>query len=115
MAKTSTNEIETKIITKALEDQAFMNELVNKPGAAKAAVEAELGQKLPQDFEIKVVQEAANVTYLVLPMSAQAKEELSEDQLATVAGGACTVIGTTVTVACQFNSACVPGGTKNGW
>lgn len=114
MAKTSTNEIEAKIITKALEDEAFMNKLVNTPGAAKAAVEAELGRKLPQDFEIKVVQESANVTYLVLPMNAQAKEELSEDQLATVAGGACSS-NLTIQVACQLNSICVPGGTKNGW
>lgn len=114
----SNNAIETKIITKALENPKFMDELVNQPGAAKAAVEAELGQKLPEDFEIRVVQESEKATYLVLPMKAQSQEELSEDQLLTVAGGAtasCTVVGVTVKVGCQLNSFCVPGGTQNGW
>ncbi len=117
MAK-SNNEIETKIITKALENPKFMDELVNQPGAAKAAVEAELGQKLPEDFEIRVVQESEKATYLVLPMKPQSQEELSEDQLLSVAGGATTAtcnLNTTVKVPCISNSFCMPGGTQNGW
>ena len=113
--QTSNNEIEAKIITKALEDPAFMQNLLNKPGTAKAAIEAEMGQKLPADFEIRVVQESPTVTYLVLPMSPQVSRELSEEQLATVAGGGgnCNA-GVTAQLPC-IGSICVPGGTKNGW
>jgi hypothetical protein len=80
----SRQDTEARIITHALEDEAFRQELLNNP---KAAIEKELGQKLPEDFQISVLQESDKMTYLVLPFSPAANQELSEEQLEAVAGG----------------------------
>ena len=83
---TSRHELETQIIAKAWQDEAFKQELLSNP---KAVFSRELGQNLSDDFEIRVVEENPTTIYMVLPMKpgVATGEELSEEQLEVVAGG----------------------------
>jgi hypothetical protein len=58
--------MQEKIIKKAWEDAEFKKELLSNP---KAAIEKELEIILPDDVEIKVVEETAKTFYLVLPVN----------------------------------------------
>jgi len=58
----------------------------------KAVYARESGEETPKNLEIEVIQETANKVYLVLPNNPAPsgyEEELSEEALETVAGGAC--------------------------
>ena len=91
-----TNEtLESRIITRALQDPSFRQELLNGPVAAKAAIEEEIEQKLPQGMNINVLEETDDASYLVLPKMSSS-EELSEEELESVAGGLC--------IPCMFGS-----------
>lgn len=82
-------QIEERIIAKSWQDEAFKQELLNKP---KAVLSREIGQPLPDDVEIRVVEETPNIVYLVLPMKPITPEddaEISEAELDAVAGGIC--------------------------
>ena len=79
--------IESRIITRAMQDDSFRQQLLGGSVAAKAAIESELGQKLPEGLEIKVLEETADASYLVLPKAIGGDGELSESELETVAGG----------------------------
>ncbi|MBD2449031.1 NHLP leader peptide family natural product precursor [Nostoc sp. FACHB-152] len=94
--------IEAKLIARAMKDEAFRTQLLNNPEAAKAAVELELGQKLPQTAQIRVVQESDDVAYIILPAMAAESEQLSETELEAVAAG-----GLTLRVDCTFFSLCI--------
>jgi hypothetical protein len=72
-----------RVIERAGEDAAFRSQLLANP---KAAVESELGISIPDDLNVKVVEEMANEFYIVLPPKEQSGE-LSDAQLAGVAGG----------------------------
>ena len=80
-------DIQTKIIARALKDEAFKETLLNNPDAAKAEVEKELGQNFPENFKVQVVQETENVAYLVLPIISSAEGELSEEELEQTVSG----------------------------
>jgi hypothetical protein len=86
----SRNELEAKIIAKAWQDERFKQELLSNP---KAVFSEELGQSLPDEVEIRVIQENPTTLYLVLPMKPVVTngEELSEEQLESVAGGFCVI------------------------
>jgi len=73
-------ELKEQIIRKAQEDREFKKALVGNP---KGAVE-QLGVQLPEDVEVKVFEESAEVVYLVLPVN---PGELTGEQLDNVAGG----------------------------
>ena len=75
---------EAEIIAKALKDAAFKQELLSNP---KAAIEREVGQTLPPNIEIQVVEETPTTLYLVLPSTSTVPRELSDQQLESVAGG----------------------------
>ena len=80
-------EFETKLITKALEDEAFRSELLSNP---KAVIEKESGQTIPEGVEVKIVEEAPNSVTIVLPRkpaSADVSGELSDEGLEKVSGG----------------------------
>ncbi|MEH2072561.1 MAG: NHLP leader peptide family RiPP precursor [Nostoc sp.] len=77
-------EIESDLIARAWKDEAFKQELIRNP---KAVFARESGQKIPENIEIKVVEETGNTLYLVLPKSPQVSEELSDEALEAVAGG----------------------------
>ncbi|MGI6148608.1 MAG: NHLP leader peptide family natural product precursor [Firmicutes bacterium] len=73
-------ELERKVIEKALKDEAYKAKLLSDPHGAIA----EFGVQISKDVEIKVLEETANVVYLVLPYMS---DELSDEALEDVAGG----------------------------
>ena len=81
-------EIERKLIQRSMEDEDFRQRLLDDP---KGALEQELGTRLPDDAEVRVVEESADAIYLVLPSSASPLGgqggELSDQELEAVAGG----------------------------
>jgi hypothetical protein len=83
-------EMERRIIQRSIEDDAFRQQLLEDP---KAAVEQELGSRLPEEVRVETVEETAETIYLVLPgtpMAGAEGGELSDQQLEAVAGGAGT-------------------------
>ena len=82
--KKGRRELESELIAKAWKDEAFKQELINNP---KAVYTRELGQQLPENLIIRVVEETADTIYLALPRSPQVSEELSDEALEAVAGG----------------------------
>jgi hypothetical protein len=80
-------EMERRIVHRSTEDDAFRQQLLTDP---KAAVEQELGTRLPEEVRVVTVEETADTIYLVLPSSSPAGqgEELSDQELESVAGGA---------------------------
>jgi hypothetical protein len=79
-------EMERRLVQRSLEDDAFRQRLLEDP---KAAVEQELGTRLPEDVRVVAVEETAETIYLVLPSSSPLGEggELSDRELEAVAGG----------------------------
>jgi hypothetical protein len=82
-------EMKRSIIQRSLEDESFRQRLLEEP---KAAVEQELGTRLPEGVELRAVEETADTIYLVLPpgtsSTAQQGDELSDQELEAVAGAA---------------------------
>jgi hypothetical protein len=79
-------EAERRIIQRSLEDDSFRQRLLEDP---KAAMEQELGTRLPEDVRVVAVEESPDTVYLVLPPSQAGGERgaLSDQELETVAGG----------------------------
>ncbi len=79
-------EMERRLVQRSLEDDAFRRRLLEDP---KAAVEQELGTRLPEGVRVVAVEETAETIYLVLPSSSPLGEggELSDRELEAVAGG----------------------------
>lgn len=74
-------ELEQKLIKKAWEDSEFKKQLLSDP---KAVIEKETGKSLPENIEIKAVEETSKTVYIRIPKN---PEELSDDELDNVAGG----------------------------
>jgi|SRR6476661_2855237 len=72
---------EINLITRALKDEDFRKGLVANP---KAAVEKEIGAKLPEKLEIKVLEETEDTLYMVLPYNPY--EGIYEDDLKALVG-----------------------------
>ncbi len=87
MTEQTPQTLEARIITRALQDESFKQQLLSGSVGAKAAIEQEIGQKLPEGLQIKVIEETANASYIVLPKMPSGDQELSEEELETVAGG----------------------------
>jgi Nitrile hydratase, alpha chain len=79
-------EIERTLVQRSLQDEDFRRRLLDDP---KAAVEQELGKRLPEGVQVRVVEETAETIYLVLPSASPVGEggELSDRELDAVAGG----------------------------
>ena len=79
-------EIEGRIIQRSLEDESYRRRLLEDP---KAAVEEELGARLPEGVQVRAVEETVETIYLVLPSGSPAEKssELSDQDLQEVAGG----------------------------
>ncbi|MCL6611572.1 MAG: NHLP leader peptide family RiPP precursor [Peptococcaceae bacterium] len=73
--------LKKEIIKKALEDNDFKKALLDSPKEALGR----LGLKVPEEIEVKVVEETSRVVYLVLPVNPE--EQLNDKQLDIVAGG----------------------------
>jgi hypothetical protein len=80
------SEIERRLIEKSLEDESLRQRLLADP---KGALEDELGTRLPENIEVRIVEETADTIYLVLPSASPVGEvdELSDQELEVVAGG----------------------------
>jgi len=70
------------IIAKAQAEEDYREQLLANP---KHAIQQAFGKELPLGLEVRVLEEAANVVYLVLP--ARQTGELSDADLEGVAGG----------------------------
>jgi hypothetical protein len=94
-------EIEGRLIQRSLEDDAFRRRLLED---TRAAVEEELGTRLPEGVEVRAVEEMADTIYLVLPNASAAGEtaELSDQELEAVAGGYVNPRVSTSDEACGF-------------
>lgn len=55
-------DLEAHLIARAFEDERFKQELIANP---KLVVEKELGTKLPESLEIKVIEETETIVYMV--------------------------------------------------
>jgi Nitrile hydratase, alpha chain len=79
-------EMERRLIERSLEDDAFRQRLLEDP---RAALEEALGTRLPDNIEVRAVEETADTIYLVLPSASPVGEggELSDRELEAVAGG----------------------------
>ena len=78
-------QLEAKLIDRALQDDAFRQELVRDP---KGIVERELGSAIPEHIQVQVLEESPTTVYLVLPPPVPgAGAELSDADLEAVAGG----------------------------
>jgi hypothetical protein len=78
-------QFEQRLIEKAMKDDGFRHQLLDNP---RETIGLELGIKIPESIQIHVVQEDPTSVYLVLPPKHdQQGDELSEAELAGVAGG----------------------------
>ena len=79
-------QLEQKLIEKAMKDESFRKQLIENP---RATIEAETGMKISDAMKIMVLEEDPQTIYLVLPqVYAQDSEmELSETELEDVSGG----------------------------
>ncbi len=83
------NDIEKELVLKAWEDEEFKQRLVSDP---KAAITEMFGVEVPDVIDIKVVEEDMKTLYVRLPMKPVSEDELTDEQLEAIAGGACVVI-----------------------
>jgi len=69
-----------------MKNESFRKQLLENPGAA---IEAEMGVKIPETMNIKVLEEDPKTFFLVLPNSHEnnPEMELSEAELESVSGG----------------------------
>jgi hypothetical protein len=77
--------MERRLVERSLQDESFRQRLLADP---KAALEEELGTRLPEDVQVRAVEETADTIYLVLPSVSPADEvgELSDRELEAVSG-----------------------------
>ena len=74
--------MERRLVQRSLQDESFRQRLLEDP---KAAVEQELGTRLPEDVQVVAIEETTDTVYLVLPSASPAGEagELSDRELET--------------------------------
>ena len=77
---TTATEMRDRVLSKADEDSDFRAALIADP---KAAISAEIGQTIPDGFDLVVHEDSATTAHLVLPPS----PALTEAEMETVAGG----------------------------
>ncbi len=77
--------LETNLVAKAWQDETFKQQLMSAP----KSVISEAGLSLPDDIEVKVMEETNQIFYLVISQPPSQAEELSEADLESVAGGFC--------------------------
>jgi Nitrile hydratase, alpha chain len=81
LAVKTRKDLEIHLITRALKDEGFRQELIANP---KAVVEKEIGTKLPEELEIMLLEETEDTLYMVLPCNPY--EGMSEEELKALVG-----------------------------
>lgn len=81
LAVKTRKDLEVHLITRALKDEGFKQELLANP---KAVVEKELGAEIPEGIEINVFEETESTLYMVLPSNPY--EGLAEPELHALLG-----------------------------
>jgi len=90
-------ELETKIIVKAWEDEAFRSRFLADP---KAVFEERLGIELPDALTITAHAEDAEHLHFVIPTKPDMDlDELSDEDLERIAGGTAALTGVVMVVA----------------
>lgn len=91
MEELDIKELQKAIIAKVWKDESLRTEFVQHP---KEAIERELGIKVPESLNLKIIDQAEDATYLLLPhhpknlLCPNNKEmEFTDEQLETIAGG----------------------------
>jgi hypothetical protein len=72
-----------QLLARAQRDDEFRARLITDP---KAAISEELGVEIPDELNIRVIEEEGDEVVLVLPAKFEARE-VRDEQLAGVAGG----------------------------
>ena len=80
------SQMRVEILEKAAEDEGFRAKLLLHP---RRAVSEHFGMSVPEGFDIRVVEDTADTTNLVLPPSAR----LEEEHLAAISGASQWVSG----------------------
>ena len=78
---TTATEMRDRILSKAAADGDFRASLIADP---KAAISAEIGQTIPDGFDVMVHEDSATTSHLVLPAS----PALTEAEMEQATGGA---------------------------
>jgi hypothetical protein len=78
------NEVEEVIIKQAISNKGYRALLIANP---RDMVERQIGQKLPENVQVELVQEAANKIVLRLPHVVAEGDQLADEDLEQVAGG----------------------------
>jgi hypothetical protein len=109
------------IIAKAWNDEAFKKSFLDDP---KATLNSVFHADLPANLQVEALEETPNKLYITLP-SEKPPDELSDEQLESVAGGECVVtttcvIGGLIIGACVFGQGIclgvsIEGGRRLGW
>jgi hypothetical protein len=82
-------EVERRLVQRSMEDEDFRQRLLDDP---RGTLEQEVGGRLPESIEVRVVEESTDTIYLVLPSASAVGEglEISDQELEAVAGGGST-------------------------
>ena len=79
--------IEAKIISRSWEDEKFKRELLKN---TKKVLKKEFGIKIPDNIEIKILEENANTLYFIIPENPDNLSEenvLTDEELEVATGG----------------------------
>ena len=95
------------LIAKAWTDEAYRKELITNP---KGVLQKEFGVELPDSLTIEVLEESPTKLYIVIP--SKPTDELTDEQLEAVAGGACDFAVTLIVGGIKIGGAVINAGLK---
>ncbi|MFI5333698.1 MAG: NHLP leader peptide family RiPP precursor [Chlamydiales bacterium] len=91
-------ELEAKIIAHAWKDPRFKEKLLKNPRAALK----EMGLDIPENIQVKAIEDKSNSFTFVLPPSIENAKEMSEQELERLAAGAGFADRQQTVISCLF-------------